>query len=237
MNPIMHHDARHDMNQDASPDMKLEVLEPGQSGYVTTRTAARMLGLSTSMVQLMLDRQEIEGWKTPGGHRRISTRSLQAFQQRKHIPVPPKTRPPRKSLIMVVSENTCMREQLQRAAAGWRLPFEYSWPVSLEAALCELLRTRPFQLVVELGRPAEAVSDILESLRALQALQTLELQTVITLVVSQDSQSLPSDGGVEHLPGPLSPDWLRAFLAGVEACQQHQRKKAGVAGMLVPATA
>lgn len=42
----------------------------------STMEAARILGLAVRSVQLMVDRQELEAWKTPGGHRRISRSSL-----------------------------------------------------------------------------------------------------------------------------------------------------------------
>lgn len=38
----------------------------------STRDVARALGLAVRSVQLMVDRGELEAWKTPGGHRRIA---------------------------------------------------------------------------------------------------------------------------------------------------------------------
>ncbi len=42
----------------------------------TTVEVARRLGLAVRSVQLMVDRGELEAWKTPGGHRRISRESV-----------------------------------------------------------------------------------------------------------------------------------------------------------------
>lgn len=38
----------------------------------STRDVARALGLAVRSIQLMVDRGELEAWKTPGGHRRIA---------------------------------------------------------------------------------------------------------------------------------------------------------------------
>lgn len=38
-----------------------------------------MLGLAVRSVQLMVDRNELEAWKTPGGHRRISRESVERW--------------------------------------------------------------------------------------------------------------------------------------------------------------
>lgn len=47
---------------------------------VTTIEAARILGLAVRSVQLMVDRGDLQAWKTPGGHRRISRDSLDRWR-------------------------------------------------------------------------------------------------------------------------------------------------------------
>eukprot|EP01030_Chromulinospumella_sphaerica_P007803 gene7803-7632_t len=48
--------------------------------HYTTLEVASMLGLAVRSVQLMVDRNELEAWKTPGGHRRISRASVEHAQ-------------------------------------------------------------------------------------------------------------------------------------------------------------
>lgn len=45
----------------------------------TTIEVARLLGLAVRSVQLMVDRGELDAWKTPGGHRRISRASVERW--------------------------------------------------------------------------------------------------------------------------------------------------------------
>ncbi len=45
----------------------------------STRDVARVLGMAVRSVQLMVDRGELEAWKTPGGHRRISKASVERW--------------------------------------------------------------------------------------------------------------------------------------------------------------
>ncbi|MFM9917818.1 MAG: excisionase family DNA-binding protein [Rhizobacter sp.] len=45
----------------------------------TTIEVARQLGLAVRSVQLMVDRGELDAWKTAGGHRRISRASVQRW--------------------------------------------------------------------------------------------------------------------------------------------------------------
>lgn len=50
------------------------------SEHCSTIEAARILGLAVRSVQLMVDRGELEAWKTPGGHRRISRTSIDRWR-------------------------------------------------------------------------------------------------------------------------------------------------------------
>jgi excisionase family DNA binding protein len=45
----------------------------------STIEAARWLGMAVRSIQLMVDRGELRAWKTPGGHRRISRASIEAW--------------------------------------------------------------------------------------------------------------------------------------------------------------
>ena len=53
-----------------------ESAESAALDHCTTVEVARRLGLAVRSVQLMVDRGELEAWKTPGGHRRISRASV-----------------------------------------------------------------------------------------------------------------------------------------------------------------
>jgi excisionase family DNA binding protein len=48
----------------------------GTADDFTTLEVARLLGMSVRSVQLMVDRGELEAWKTSGGHRRIARASV-----------------------------------------------------------------------------------------------------------------------------------------------------------------
>ena len=62
---------------------------PGASEDCTTLEAARLLGMSVRSVQLMVDRGELEAWKTPGGHRRIARASLDNLRATVRKTTPP----------------------------------------------------------------------------------------------------------------------------------------------------
>ncbi len=45
-----------------------------------------MLGMAVRSVQLMVDRGELDAWKTPGGHRRIARASVERWQSERALP-------------------------------------------------------------------------------------------------------------------------------------------------------
>lgn len=53
----------------------------------STTEAAQRLGMAVRSVQLMVDRGELQAWKTPGGHRRILRSSLDAWLATRAAPV------------------------------------------------------------------------------------------------------------------------------------------------------
>lgn len=53
--------------------------DPSSSETYTTIEVAGLLGLAVRSVQLMVDRGELDAWKTPGGHRRISRASVERW--------------------------------------------------------------------------------------------------------------------------------------------------------------
>lgn len=52
----------------------------------STLEVARWLGMAVRSVQLMVDRGELEAWKTPGGHRRISRASVERWLRSRGAP-------------------------------------------------------------------------------------------------------------------------------------------------------
>lgn len=54
---------------------------PSTAAYYTTLEVARMLGMAVRSIQLMVDRGDLQAWKTPGGHRRITRESLERWMR------------------------------------------------------------------------------------------------------------------------------------------------------------
>lgn len=73
------------------PDTKPQ-LDPTKDDF-STLEVARLLGMAVRSVQLMVDREELSAWKTPGGHRRISRASIEAWMAQRGSPAAPAAAP------------------------------------------------------------------------------------------------------------------------------------------------
>jgi excisionase family DNA binding protein len=59
--------------------MNASSVEPQR--YHTTLEVAKMLGMAVRSIQLMVDRGDLQAWRTPGGHRRITDESVRRWMQ------------------------------------------------------------------------------------------------------------------------------------------------------------
>lgn len=188
--------------------------------YLSTAAAAQMLGLSTTLIQSLVDKNELQGWKTRGGHRRISLQSIHDYQTHARMSNNATSRSRDQPRIMVVCETPDILARLELHNAQWRFPVDLKFVDSVTEALLSLGSERPDLLVVELAMPRP------QQLKTLQALENFNARgrPVSIVLVTQEAQ-LPdepsgSSGLIQIAPGPLSEVWLHAYLTGVVArCQ------------------
>jgi len=185
--------------------------------FLSTAEAAKLLGLSTTMVQSLMDSNELKGWKTRGGHRRISLQSIYAYQRGTQTEAV--TVSQRLPKVMVVSEDPERLKQLVRQHRSWALPLPTSFFDSVTEALLEMADNRPDMLVVELIMPLAQQE---KTLQALQNFTSRGSSPLSVVLLSQEKSLLPSElrqgkSAIQVVSGPLTPIWLQAYLTGVMA--------------------
>ena len=105
--------------------------------FLSTAAAANMLGLSTTLIQSLVDKNELQGWKTRGGHRRISLQSIHDYQAqaRMHSSPPGRSRTLPKILVAVESPAYYLMLQLLETLGlkALEIPTDPRTGVSVEA--------------------------------------------------------------------------------------------------------
>lgn len=187
--------------------------------YVATAKAAEMLGLSTTTVQKMVDQDELKGWKTRGGHRRISLASVQDYLNACRsnpalLPTPLAT-----LHVIVVVESSELMAQLMTAHAHWNLPAEVYFFDSVSEAFLEVSRKPPHRLIIEMSMPRAQQEKTLQALHKFNSLGRSPLPVVL-MTAEKDLLSTSVAGlnsSIHVVSGPLSPVWLCGYLTGVIA--------------------
>ncbi len=76
-----------------------------QNESLSTVEAARELGLAVRSVQLMVDRGDLQAWKTPGGHRRISVDSVRRWLSTRSGTLASTVTAPRKPVVLLIEDS------------------------------------------------------------------------------------------------------------------------------------
>lgn len=185
--------------------------------FLSTAAAAQMLGLSTTLIQSLVDKNELQGWKTRGGHRRISLQSIHEYQTNarmlSHTPMRSKSAP----RIMVAVETPETLESLQQQSSTWNFSVKLKFVDSVTEAMLNLGSERPDLLVVELAMPRAQQEKTLMALENFNA----RGRPISMVLVTQEPQlrATPPAGAnfIQIAPGPMSAVWLHAYLTGVLA--------------------
>lgn len=192
------------------------------SQFLSTAEAARMLGLSTTLVQTLVDRGELKGWKTRGGHRRISMESILDYQNASRSAMGVAIKSMMKPRVTVVVESAQLMSQLMLASTDWQFAVDVTFFDSVTEGLLELSSKRPDMLVVEMSMPRAQQEKTLQALENFNSRGRAPLSVVLVteekdLLAHRSSSTANS---IQVVSGPMSPVWMHAYLTGVVAsCQ------------------
>lgn len=192
------------------------------SGHFTTIEVARLLGMAVRSVQLMVDRGELQAWKTPGGHRRIARESVdQWLALRRGAVPPPRSTPapeaPRAAASRVLLiEDSVHYQNLISMLVRQRFPaVEFHVADDGIAGLAMVGRLRPDVLIVDILLPGIDGAALITSLRSHPQFASSRLIVVTSLDESQRAPYAFALEGVPVVHKPRLVAELPALLASV----------------------
>jgi excisionase family DNA binding protein len=177
----------------------------------STLEVARLLGMAVRSVQMMVDRGELEAWKTPGGHRRISRPSVERWRASRQQPRSADTRPapldelPRTAAagaasvpVVLLIEDSVHYQNLISLLVRQRFP-----GVALQVAddgiagLAMAGRLQPRVMIVDILLPGIDGATLITSLRSHPQFSGIQLIVVTSL---DDAARAPYDFALAGLP-------------------------------------
>lgn len=124
---------------------------------VTTREAAKMLGVSLRTVQLWVESGVLNAWKTPGGHRKVTITSInKIIENRKNsIRTDEDSSSADKSAfsILIVEDDEALRNLFKIYFSNWKLQVNVSFAANGFEGLIHLGKRTPDLLITDLMMP------------------------------------------------------------------------------------
>jgi excisionase family DNA binding protein len=194
-----------------------------EDSVVSTSEAARMLGVSNTTIQFMVERGELEAWKTRGGHRRISVASIDRLRQSRS------NRADRGRMshqdntslkVLVVEDDESLRRLYLQTLSQWDLPLNVMSADDGMQALLMIERSRPDVLITDLNMAPMNGYDFVRRLRKQPEYNAM----TIIIVTGVDYADIEANGGLPRgvvLYGkPVPFEKLEGFLEAMAARKQ-----------------
>ena len=192
--------------------------------YCGTSYAAKLLGLSVATVQSLVEKGEVDAWKTLGGHRRIALQSINAYLARNNPQLSRADINPKHRLrVLIVEDDESTRDLYRCQFDEWDLPVDCTWMTSALEALMDIASMRPDLLITDLSM---AGVDGFEMLKALKRNQQLaDMQVVV--ISGLPAEAIAERGGLplhaHLLQKPVNFDWLQGYVTALVAANAKWR--------------
>jgi len=190
--------------------------------YCGTTYAAKLLGLSVGTIQTLVEKNELQAWKTQGGHRRISMPSIRDYQ-RKHNMLTQHADPRDHRLrVLLVEDDPVTRELLRGYCHRSSMPVDCTAMASGLEALIDIAGIQPDVLITDLEMPGVDGFELLRTLR-----QNPQFNRMTTLVLSALSPNEVSQrGGLPEgsifMAKPINMDWFNGFFTAFLASRYQE---------------
>jgi excisionase family DNA binding protein len=166
--------------------MSHKAIPDNSDEYCGTSYAAKLLNLSVGTVQTLVEKNELEAWKTQGGHRRISIQSSRDYQNRATISPNANYQDTKRLKVMVVEDDEMTRTMFQMHFDQWDLSLDTTITASAIEALLDISVLKPQVLLTDLRMPG---IDGVEMLRQLHTHPLFSQMAVIVITSTKMSMA------------------------------------------------
>jgi len=201
--------------------------------YCGTTYAAKLLGLSVGTIQTLVEKTELQAWKTQGGHRRIAMQSIRDYQRRHNMMSSlPEGRQSRLK-VLLVEDDEVTREMMRNFCTRCDMPVDCTAMSSGLEALVDISSIMPDVLIADLNMPGVDGFELLRTLRQNPVFNRMTCLVVSALTAPEivSRGSLPE--GTICVAKPVNLQWLNGFftalMAGRQADQANKERMAQAA--------
>ena len=158
---------------------------------MTTSDVAKELGVTIRSVQLWVEQGVLEGWKTPGGHRRITRASFNRIAMgqldKSNAPVDES-----RLKVVIVEDDEAMLMLFRLTIDSWALPIDVKLISNACEGLVYISQHKPDLLITDLMMPEMDGFYMLKVLRGLEDFS----QMAIVVVTGLQAHEIIEKGGL-----------------------------------------
>ena len=197
--------------------MKHPITTDAPEDFCGTTYAAKLLGLSVGTIQALVEKNELQAWKTQGGHRRIALASIQDYQRRHNMVVVPMPLREQRIKVLVVEDDAVTREMVRDFCARSEVPIDCTAMSSGLEALIDIASIRPDVLIADLNMPGVDGFELLHTLHENPMFAKLSVLAISALSEDEIRARGGLPEGVIFMPKPLNMQWFKGFFAALMA--------------------
>jgi excisionase family DNA binding protein len=185
--------------------------------YCGTTYAAQLLGLSVGTIQTLVEKSELQAWKTQGGHRRISMHSIREYQRRHNMTSIMTEHRQNRLKVLLVEDEEVTREMMRDFCARCDMPVDCTAMSSGLEALIDISSIMPDILIADLNMPGVDGFELLRTLRQNPNFNRMTYLVISALTADeiQSRGSLPE--GTIFVAKPVNLQWLNGFFTALMA--------------------
>jgi excisionase family DNA binding protein len=182
--------------------------------------AAKVLGVSVSTVQGLVERSELQAWKTKGGHRRISMQSIREYQSLHGLSTMPV--PSSQLHILMVEDDPQTLEAFRASFQHWNLAVDCTTMTSALEALIDISTLKPDLLLTDLMMPGVDGFELLRTLRGNADFSSMVMVAMTGLSAAEVKERGELPRNTLTVQKPVDMKWLHGFVSAMLAVRQLQ---------------
>ena len=192
-------------SQDASSDT-----------FVTTRVAAKMLNVSLRTIQLWVESGVLSAWKTSGGHRKVSVKSVEMVlsQRQDALKNQESTSMNKRSAfeILLVEDDEGVRQLFNFYFTNWKRPVKLDVASNGFEGLIALGNKMPDLLVTDLNMPGINGFDLLRYLGNSPQFSKLDIVVITALPPEDFVNNVAITPNLKIFPKPINFDEFERYI-------------------------
>lgn len=194
----------------------METTKSSQQEVCTTQEAARLLGISVTSVQQLVETGVIEAWKTRGGHRRIPLSAVRAYKetpaaaQERRLPADGNGR----TRVLVIEDNEMQRGLYQKQISSWNLDLDLILCENGYQGLIEIARTKPDVVLADIVMEGIDGYEVISTILGYPDLAGINIAIMSALKPEELDKRGGIPKGVVFFGKPINYDELRGYLRG-----------------------